>query len=126
MEALHNGEMGPAYFTNLVPPRSLMDSKFHLTHHWCPGVVQEDSKGKFSHLFFQKVQKREVYEPCECVHAGAKCGKKSCPVPHFSGEADEIKEDGHQKLGIDVRFPAMPCTVQHLVWGMPGAKPSVF
>lgn len=54
-------------------------SWFHLSLSWTvssitdvPGVVQEDSKGKFSHLFFQKVQEGEVYEPCECVHAGAK------------------------------------------------------
>lgn len=42
------------------------------------------------------------------------CGEKSCSFPHFSGEEGEIKEDAHQEVVIGGRFPAVPCTVQHL------------
>lgn len=40
------------------------------------------------------------------------CGKKSCSVPHFSGEGDEIKEDAHQ----NIPYNALHCSAFGL-WG---------
>lgn len=118
--------MDPPCFTALVPPQSLMDSKFHLTHHRCPWCCSGRFKREvFPSVLSEGTKGRGVPAmwvcPCWCqVTVG-----KSCSV-HFSGEEDEIKEDAHQKAVIGVRFSAVPCTVQHLGCRMLGPKPCVF